>query len=118
MRRRGNRSLGAALAVGGFLAACAVCWMTVLAGEARPHDAPSGWTYPLLCCSNRDCRQAGDGEVRETAEGYLLVTTGEVVPYLNHRVKPSPDGLFHVCQQAGNFDSGRVLCLFVPPRGV
>lgn len=73
---------------------------------------------PPLCCSDRDCRQAGDGEVRETPQGYLLVTTGEVVPYRNYRVKPSPDGLFHVCQQAGNFDTGRVLCLFAPPRGM
>lgn len=87
-------------------------------GAVFSHEAPTGWSYPPLCCSNQDCRQADPREVRETPDGYLLVTTGEVVPYLNYRVKQSPDGLFHVCQQAGNFDSGRILCLFAPPRGM
>lgn len=117
-RMRGSHSLAQAFAVGATVASIAVIGAVIVgATEAYPHDAPLGWSYPPLCCSSRDCRQAGSGEVRETPDGYLLVTTGEVVPYLNYRVKPSPDGLFHVCQQAGNFDSGRILCLFAPPRG-
>lgn len=96
----------------------AVMFVAAAITSAFSHEAPTGWSYPPLCCSNQDCRQADPREVRETPDGYLLVTTGEVVPYLNYRVKPSPDGLFHVCQQAGNFDSGRILCLFAPPRGM
>jgi len=93
-----------------------VTCLAVLTVPALAHDAPLGWKYPLSCCSNKDCRQAADREVRETAAGYLLVTTGEVIPYGDHRVKDSPDGLFHACQQNGDFDKGRVLCLFAPPR--
>ena len=93
----------------------------VVAGRA--HEAtntagqPLGWSYPLSCCSLTDCRPAASSEVRETANGYRLVTTGEVVAYADRRVKDSPDGTFHVCQQGGDFDKGRVLCLFRPARG-
>jgi len=83
---------------------------------ATAHEAPLGWSYPWACCSNDDCRQAADREVRETSEGYRVTSTGEVVEYGNKRIKDSPDGLFHVCQQGGDFDKGRVLCLFVPGR--
>lgn len=43
-RRRPNHSLGAALALGAFLAAHAVCWTFVLTREARPLAAewPAG----------------------------------------------------------------------------
>lgn len=101
-----------------FVALLWVLWP----GAARAHDAlptaamPQGWTYPWGCCSNQDCRQATDGEVREVVKGYLLTTSGEIVPYGDKRIKDSPDGMFHACQQGGNIDKGRVLCLFVPPR--
>ena len=88
----------------------------IVSSPASAHEAPTGWNYPLACCSNRDCKQTADETVKETASGYLLTTTGEVVTYGNRRIKNSPDGLFHVCQQAGDFDKGRILCLFVPPR--
>lgn len=100
-----------------LVAAAMVCFVLAYVTKSPAHDAPMGWQYPLSCCSNRDCRQTAQREVRETEAGYLLVSTGEVVPYGNGRIKDSPDGLFHVCQQAGNFETGRVLCLFVPPRG-
>lgn len=29
----------------------------LIAARANAHEAPSGWSYPALCCSNRDCRQ-------------------------------------------------------------
>jgi hypothetical protein len=88
-----------------------------LAHEAEPTAAqPEGWSYPVSCCSLRDCRATEEGEVIETREGYKLISTGEVVAYGNSRIKPiSEDGKIHVCQQGGNFDSGRILCLLVPP---
>lgn len=105
--------IGVALVVGitaGSMKACAH-EATNTAGQ------PLGWDYPLSCCSLKDCRPTAAGEVRETSEGYRLTSTGEIVGYLDKRVKDSPSGDFHVCQQAGNFDSGRILCLFRPSRG-
>lgn len=111
-----NHSLGAALALGAVLAAHALCWTVLLTGEARPHSAPSGWAYPLECCSNQDCREVADADVFEGPDGYRLVASGEVVPYADARVKDSPDGRFHWCSTGGS-DTGRTICLFVPPRG-
>lgn len=111
--------LSGPLPLGAALVTVAVVLWIVSAAWASPaaaHEALTGWSYPLSCCSDRDCRQTAEREVLETAEGYRLASTGEVVGYGDRRVKNSPDGLFHVCQQGGNFDSGRVLCLFAPPR--
>lgn len=114
MKRTHNHSLPATTALAAVLVGIAVLMLGIL--PARPHQAPTGWSYPANCCSQRDCRQARDREVREDPNGYVLATTGEVVPYGDRRIKESPDGLFHVCQQAGDFDKGRILCLFAPPR--
>lgn len=89
----------------------------MLIAKSRAHDAPSGWAYSLACCSNRDCHEIEQGGIKERPEGYTLVVTGEIVPYGDKRIKDSPDGLFHACQQGGDFDSGRIICLYVPPRG-
>lgn len=107
------------LALGFALAAMVTLWTTK---TVWPHDAvptaakPLGWKYPYACCSDVDCRPASDAEVRETATGYLIVATGEVVPFGDPRIKDSPDGRYHVCQVGGDFEHGRRLCLFVPPR--
>lgn len=89
-----------------------------MAHQAIPTAAqPEGWTYPIVCCSLRDCRPTQKAEVRETSEGYLVASTGEFVPHGDKRIKElSQDGLIHICQQGGNFDTGRVLCLLIPPR--
>lgn len=99
--------------------ACAIVAVAAIActGLASAHDAPAGWTYPWSCCSNQDCHEVPEDAIKEGPGGYELVTTGEVVPYGDKRVKDSPDGRFHACQQAGDFDKGRILCLFIPPRG-
>ena len=84
------------------------------------HSAPSGWAYPLECCSNQDCREVADADVFEGPDGYVIRATGEVVPYDDARVKDSPDGRFHWCA-LGDGLSGpgetSTICLFVPPRG-
>lgn len=120
MKRTHNHSLPATTALAAVLVGIAVLMLGIL--PASPHDAlptsaqPLGWKYPYSCCSDRDCKQA-QGDVKETANGYRIVATGEIVPYGDRRIKDSPDGMFHVCQQAGDFDKGRILCLFIPPRG-
>ncbi|MCR5855977.1 hypothetical protein LRS09_03995 [Mesorhizobium sp. J428] len=85
--------------------------------EADVHDAASGWSYPLSCCSNFDCREATTGEVQERPEGFVIAGTGEVVPMTDKRIRNSPDGKFHWCAHQAGVDAGRTICLFVPPRG-
>ena len=94
-----------------------VIMFALAATPAFSHEAPSGWSYPLSCCSLRDCRPVTSADVAETPDGYLIRATREIVPYNDSRVKPSGDNEMHLCQQYGDFDNGRVLCLFEPPRG-
>jgi hypothetical protein len=105
------------------LAVALVC-MAFVAGawshEAIPTaSAPLGWKYPFDCCSGFDCREVAgppDGVVRETAAGYVIAKTGEVIRYNDPKVKASPDGRWHWCSVAG-LDDSRTICLYVPPRG-
>ena len=87
----------------------------LFAVPASGHDAPSGWSYPFSCCSMNDCRPVATKAISERPEGFVINVTGEVVPYQDTRVRPSPDGEFHWCSVAGG-ESGRTICLFVPPR--
>jgi hypothetical protein len=113
------------ISIPGTLAVTTILAGLVLVGGTKlvyPHEAtnvqgqPLGIPYPISCCSLQDCRPTLDGEVKETREGYLLVSTGELVPHGDKRIKPfAADGKIHVCQVAGNFKSGRILCLLVPP---
>jgi hypothetical protein len=115
-------SVGAALMKSGprFLALSGA--LLLLAAPAFAHDAkpsaarPLGWSYPIACCAQYDCRTASAGEVQERPEGYVITDTGEVVPMTDKRVKESPDGEYHWCAHQGGFDAGRTICLFVPPR--
>lgn len=102
-------------------------WLTVIIMIAGPpalaHDAPPtpqyplGWKYPWSCCSNMDCQHIDDAAIKETPEGYTIVSTGEVVAYGDKRIKDSPDQEFHWCAHRNGIDSGHTICLFVPPKG-
>ncbi|MBD9508025.1 hypothetical protein IB277_14305 [Ensifer sp. ENS07] len=88
---------------------------------AHPHDAvptnakPQGWSYPYSCCSGIDCRQVSEEAISERPEGYVINGTGEVVTYKDHRVKYSPDGVYHWCSVAGA-EHSKTICLFVPSK--
>lgn len=103
-----------------FLAA--VLSAVLFPSPAHPHDAhptsakPLGWSYPYSCCSGIDCREVSEKAISERPEGYVINGTGEVVAYKDHRVKYSPDGVYHWCSVAGA-EHGRTICLFVPPKG-
>lgn len=97
-----------------LIAALAMAMVYVVVGEAGAHQAPTGWVYPIACCSNQDCREVGDAHVVESVDGYH-VPSGEVVAYRDRRVRNSPDGRYHWCTSAGS-DDGRTICLFVPAR--
>ena len=92
-----------------------------VATAAIAHDAlptagqPNGWKYPFSCCSGFDCRSVPQTAIRERPEGYVIQRTGEVLGYKDARLRDSPDGEFHWCSVAGS-DSGKTVCLFVPPR--
>lgn len=105
--------------------AVALVWLPFMTRAAYPHDAlptaaqPLGWKYPYNCCANNDCRAVPSGAagvVRETATGFVIVKTGEVIAYGDTRIKVSPDQDFHWCSVAG-LDDSRTICLFVPNRG-
>lgn len=82
---------------------------------AEAHDAPTGWSYPPLCCSGIDCRPVASSAIKEGPAGYVITSTGELVPYRDKRVRNSPDGEYHWCSMLGEDDT-RTICLFVPPR--
>jgi len=113
-----HTTVTAALLAGLAVAALYLAWTY----PALSHEAtniagqPLGIPYPIACCSLQDCRPTLDGEVKESRDGYTLISTGEFVPHGDTRIRPfAADGKIHVCQVAGNFKSGRILCLLVPP---
>jgi len=116
---RNTISIPATLAVTAILAGMVLVGGTKL---VYPHDAlptaakPQGWSYPFSCCSGFDCREVKMGTtVREKGNGYVIVKTGEEIPYGDTRLKESPDGSTHWCSVAG-LDDSRTICLYVPPR--
>lgn len=90
--------------------------LTASAHDALPTAAqPRGWAYPIACCSGYDCREVADADIVEGPQGYVIKTTGELIPMTDRKVRQSPDGQFHWCSIAGKAD-GKTICLFVPPR--
>ena len=102
-------------ATSGFVFALPVTALSCLTGAA--HEAPSGWSYPWACCSDKDCREVAQSAIEEGPQGYVISDTGELIPYRDSRVKDSPDGEFHRCAHKAGLDAGHTICLFVPPRG-
>lgn len=88
-------------------------FISLLSTQADSHKAPTGWFYPTNCCSNKDCREISS--VTEKPDGYH-VPNGEIIGYLDKKIKDSPDGMYHWCTALG-LDTGETICLFVPPRG-
>lgn len=88
----------------------------LLAGDARSHDAPTGWSYPLQCCSLQDCRPVPSDWIDESGGDFRIVPTDEHIAMSDPRIKQSKDENWHWCSVAGSDDS-RTICLFVPDRG-
>jgi hypothetical protein len=93
--------------------------------KARPHDAPTGWSYSAYCCSGQDCTQIAIKTVTATANGWhvhleprdhpmLTQLIDVTVPYDDERIYRSGDEFFHACvlphQQT-------LRCLYVPDMG-
>ncbi|MFH1796286.1 MAG: hypothetical protein ABIF45_17490 [Pseudomonadota bacterium] len=103
--------------IAGFVALLLISFGALGTREAGAHEAPAGWSYPLSCCSNFDCREVPAGAVKERPQGFVIPGTGEVLPMTDKRIRNSPDGKFHWCAHQSGVDAGKTICLFVPPRG-
>lgn len=89
---------------------------TLFPPSAGAHDAKSGWTYPLACCSDYDCREVADADVLERPGGYVIRMTGEVIPMTSRKIRHSPDGKVHWCCDPKRPKDCKTICLFMPPR--
>ena len=83
--------------------------------KAKSHEAPTGWSYPVECCSAVDCFPVKSDVIKDVTGGFLVTTNNDTIPSQSYKVKDSPDGLYHLCTQGGK-PTGRTLCIFVPPR--
>jgi hypothetical protein len=101
-----------------FAAGAVACLAT---GPATGHDWYTGFANPRTgeaCCNIDDCKRVPPETVRSVKEGWLLVPTGEVVPY--REALRSRDRDFHVCRRGAwraQSQPGPVVCLFAPPFG-
>lgn len=84
--------------------------------EARGHE----W-YDADCCSETDCREALPTEIEAVENGILIAPTGEVLDRLSTKVRPSHDGLWHICKSGGAYLidgspnlKGGTLCVYEP----
>lgn len=80
--------------------------------QAHAHDAPSGWSYPLDCCSGHDCRPIDPAEVQELGGGKVLDrVTGETLS--GKQVRFGGDGQWHICNVGGDREA-KPICVFKP----
>lgn len=90
-----------------------------VAGPALSHDK-----YDRQCCSNKDCRELTDEEVKRlltfNSDGsYSVKRDGlrfypiEAAVQGSHVYRKSFNGRFHLCE-----NESRTICLYVPEPGV
>lgn len=115
-----NRFIRNVLFVAGAMIGYALLCTVLIEGKVWAHQAtptasqPLGWAYGIECCSSKDCADMPAGEITSTPEGWRVASTGEVIPYGDHRIKRSRDERFHRCAIGGDFTRKRSLCLYVP----
>ena len=95
-----------------------VVWLVwALASPARAHEADTGFRYDGACCSDKDCRPADPGEVKEAPGGWLVVPSGIFIPHGDLRLHDAPDGRFHVCNRLAGDRASPPWCVYVPSFG-
>lgn len=91
----------------------ALSLLVVLSAPVTAHE----W-YPDECCHERDCYHVSSStEVLETAQGFYVVPSGELIRYDDPRVRYGwvEEG-FHRCT-AHMRPNSPTICLFPPNRG-
>jgi hypothetical protein len=89
-----------------FGAVIVVVFIALLRGLGA-HEAPSGWSYPIECCSGHDCFAIKTDELLEQKDGSWLYTARNL-KFPKASIRPSQDRHFHVC-----IFNGLPLCAFV-----
>lgn len=97
-----------------FTAGLFVSAVLAVPTASSAHEAPAGWQYDYSCCSDKDCAPTRS-PVSATARGWLITSTGETIPYGDHRLHDSKDGDFHRCAVGA---TNETRCLYVPPMGL
>jgi hypothetical protein len=103
----------AGTSVGLFVIATATL---LLSREARAHEAPTGWSFDPLCCSNRDCGEVPADWISEGPAGVTVKPTGELLSYTDKRVKQSKDERTYWCRPPGD-PNPKTICIYLPPKG-
>jgi len=96
---------------GCLLAAFVFLTIAGSAPEAHAHRAPSGWQYPVSCCSGSDCYEIPASDLQEVMGAYKILATGQYFGF--SKVRFSPDGRYHRCSYNGD-RRATTFCLFVP----
>ena len=81
-----------------FLLAALTATVLYCPVQGQAHDAPSGWPYPMECCSGTaaggDCSPIASSRVKVTPQGYVI--DGQF--FVEHKgVRWSPDEQYHAC---------------------
>lgn len=85
--------------------------------DVPAHEADTGFRYDGACCSEKDCRPADPGEVKEAPGGWLVVPSGIFIPHGDLRLHDAPDGRFHVCNKLAGDRASPPWCVYVPSFG-
>jgi hypothetical protein len=96
----------------------------LMAAAALSHEAttiqgePLGWSYPVSCCSNKDCREVPATTLTPVKGGWRVELNGQFIPNNSSKLRDSPDGRYHLCMAGAKFTpTGTALCIFTPPMG-
>ena len=93
--------------------------LCVASVPAMAHEAPSGWSYDALCCSNMDCAPVVDQQM--LPDGAIKATTSHgttVFPrnFPKDRILISKDHDAHACMKRDRpkTELQEPICLYVP----
>lgn len=85
------------------------------ATPAMSHEWYSGKHDPVtnrLCCNSHDCHQIVTDVTPMTDGGFLYPLHGIYIP--PDRVQQSPDGQYHICENATEWEGWEWRCFFAP----
>ena len=115
-RRSGKHRPGEQEANAAAVIVASLVLQLTFVSSAAPHDWYTGFSNPRTgepCCNVDDCKPVASDAVRSTPQGWMVVETGEVVPY--REALRSEDRDFHLCRKGSWKEQrflGPLICLF------